>query len=324
MSDLCPITPLSLADISTWQPPASSIVFVGPQAHFHAQAHAAGLQYLSSKHPHLSQHALFTVGLSPTDLIPTLQAFHAKKVLAVIFTAPLKRDALLALSPPHAPGAAKDSSTKVAFEVIHGLGAAEAAAERIGAVNLALWRPNGYWGLSTDGDALSWVLSRKLSALMRGQPVVIIGVGAFGRAVAVQALSTGCQSIWLSGRNQDAVLTALMHIVPSPQMQMRSHRWNHLKPSGKVPTRGIIVNTLPADAEVRESFTASVPFSHFIAKDTVYFDITLSSTPQLVEAQRLGMLSCNACSLFAYQVTKHLELITGQAPSVEAILEALS
>lgn len=308
---------ISFEALKSWTPPAqgTTVAFLGPEADFHRALHGAAIGMLAVLKPEMADWKLLSVDTTAETLAETLKLLHGKKVWSVVFTAPLKPPALKILSPSFTDTARSDEQN------ILGLGSADATAERVGAINLALWRPTGYFGISTDGAAFIWALEEALHLKMKGEMIFVIGAGALGRAVAVEALSQGCRELWIGNRTQEHAWDALDQIVPSPNMRARVHSFNLLKPSPKLPKNGLIVNALPAS--VRGSDTAVLDLARF-EDSSSYFDTALTPTELTKLAEERGMLTGFGRRMFAWQTRRQVELMTGATPDIEMLVWAVS
>lgn len=318
---------LDASQIHAWTPTGTTLVTLGEQARLHAHLHNVGLALVAAEHPEIVPWKTLPVeGLSADNLPIVLRALHGKKVWALILTAPLKGPILNLLSPDFSKLAAQpDFNPAIAV----GLGSADATSERIAATNLAMWRANGFFGTSTDGFALS----RSLPALFantpfrafRSQVVIVLGTGAVGRAAVAEALSTGCQEVWLGGRTQSDALKALGQVVPSVQMQARVHSFGFDRLSRKLPTRGLVINTLPLEA--RSAVSALVPLNRFEPATTAYLDLITPGDPVQnpfwAQAQAMNLPRSLGHTVIATQVAHHIRLLTDSAPALPPLITAI-
>jgi shikimate 5-dehydrogenase len=150
--------------------------------------------------------------------------------------------------------------------------------------------------------------------------VLILGAGAMGRAAATEALSMGCKELWIGNRTQDNAWSALEKI-SSTLMRGRSHSFNLIKPSPKVPKQGIIINTLPCPA--RGSDTAQIDWQRYDS-DCLYLDLIPTPTLCREKAAQRGMQTADGKLVIAKQVQRHCELLTGGSPDLEIILWAVA
>ncbi len=299
---------LTCETLPAWEGAATTVAFLGAEATLHAHVHHAAITSMAALKPELANWDAISLEAAPETLPNALKILHEKKVWGVVFTAPLKTAALKIFSPTPDPTGANPPAA---------MGGAEANAERVGAANLALWRPNGYWGSSTDGEVFAWSLEDAFQTDFKRKNVIVFGAGAFGRAVAVEALSRGCRELWIGDRSQERTWDAIDQVVPSFNMRGRTHSFNLLKPSPKMPRSGVIVNTFPLAA--RNSEITAIDFSRF-DDSSLYFDLALRETEALQKAKAAQFHATHALRLFAEQVCRHVKALTGHAPDFEMAL----
>jgi len=298
---------LSVKDLSGWEPQGTTLAFIGRESEFHAAIHATAIANLATLKPELGNWNVRLIQTGEEDLAEVMKILHQKRIWGLIFTAPLKSAGLKLLSPVMLAGPQSRP----------GLGGADATAERVGAVNLAMWRPNGYWGVSTDGAAISWFLSDHWKIDFNGRNVVIFGAGAMGRAAAVEALSQGCRELWMGNRTQERTWDAIEQILPSPMMRARTHGFNMLKPSAKIPRMALIINALPLSA--RGTPTAPLKLEYF-DRGSAYLDLVPAPTPQLEEAKKLKLTAMGGQRILAWQARHHVEFLTGVRADFDTLL----
>lgn len=309
------IDTISFENINNWQPQGTVVAFMGAEAAFHASIHNAVMEKISLRKPDLSNWYTVIIETNESNFAETLKILHAKHVWGVVFTAPLKNLALRIISPVFQNN--QRGAITPTDDMLMGIGSAEAIADRIGAINLAQWRPNGYWGLSTDGESFVRAFFDGLKTKLKGKTVVVLGAGAFGKAVAVEALTRGCRELWIGNRTQEHTWDAIDQILPSANMRARVHSFNLAKPSPKVPKSGIIINTLPLGA--RQAGISGLEIDKF-DRTSIYFDTALVATPEVKAAEARQMPLGMGKRLFARQVCRHIELLTGTAPALEVVV----
>lgn len=301
-----PQSTIAYSQLDNWTPSDKTIAVIGDEAVFHARLHQASLGTLISINPQLAEWKFQAVEATQENLREVIKKLHDKKVWGIVVTRPLKTPTLKLLT--------IDIMAKKGENSPQPLGSAEDIAERVGAVNLMTWRPNGYWGISTDGSAWGKALQSTLNQKPRGKQLVIVGAGAVARAVAVEALTTGCRDLWIGNRTQENAWDAVDQIVPSINMRSRSHTFNLIKPSPKVPQKALIINTLPDDA--RDEGNPALDLSRF-DRSSLYFDCEISPSPSNKIAEELGMSQTPGAHMWAHQILDHIEILIGESPSFD-------
>ena len=193
---------LSFEQLKEWTPEGTVVAFIGEEAELHAYIHRMVMNALKKERTELSDWKSVIVEANESNLAQTLKILHGKHVWGIIFTSPLKSTALRIISPSFQDE--RRGEITATEDMTVGLGSAEALADRVGAIDLALWKPRGYWGLSTDGTAFTLSFFDSFKTNLKTKVVVIVGCESFGRAVAVEALSRGAKEVWIGGAKQEA------------------------------------------------------------------------------------------------------------------------
>jgi shikimate 5-dehydrogenase len=317
------ISSIELSQLQALQPPKKTVVFLGDYAPLHAKVHETALKSLVSTYPEIAEWELLTLNSTAGELEGVIKTLHAKKVPAIVFTAPLKSPALKILSPDNEKNGEKKPVRpgELPPEKPQGFGNAEATAERVGAVNLGLRREKGYWGVSSDGVALRR-LFEEMRIELKSMNIVVFGTGGFGRAAAVEALTQGCHELWIGGNTKDNALDALDQISPSFQMRARTHSFAIDSLPAKMPKTAVVINALPPETADGKNHMANLSF--FNAQESIYFDSQLSSSPAYRHAQEPKWKNASLSHRFlAWQTYQHIELITGTCPDIEEIYKVV-
>jgi|GEM_PF-2135864 shikimate 5-dehydrogenase len=305
--------------LDDWQPSGTVVAFLGEEAGFHAHIHNLALGALKKERIDLAEwNNVVIQNVDAANLASTLKTLHAKHVWGIIFTSPIKSIALKTISPSFEEQ--KRGEITLTEEMTEGIGSAEALADRVGAVNLAIWKPRGYWGLSTDGTAFTQAFFDNFKTKLKTKSVVVFGCESFGRAVAVEALSRGATEVWIGGVQKDKAWDAVDQIVPSMNMRGRIHSFEISKPSPKIPQTAIVVNALPI--RFRDTPEGTFDLSYFTRLST-YFDTSLSANAMVVQAEKLGIPMSMGKRLVAHQVRLHIKYLTDIDASIDAVLDSV-
>jgi shikimate 5-dehydrogenase len=308
-------------DLESWAPQGTTLAFLGEEARLHAKIHAAAIGSLADAHPelHASDWNAAVIEAGEQEIPQALKILHARHVWGVVFTLPYKSVALKTIAPAITKVQRAEEAT--VEDMTASIGSAEAIAERVGAVNLALWRPTGFWGLNTDGESFTRSFFDVFKTKLKARNIVILGAGAFGRAVAVEALSRGCRELWIGDRNAENAWAAVDQILPSITMRGRTHTFCLQKPSAKIPPSAIVVNTIPFGA--RASETAAFDLSRFDG-NSIYFDTAIAVTPHVAQAEKMRLPVSLGKRLLAFQTCVHVEHLTGMRPALDRVLSLVN
>ena len=317
---------VSFSELETWAPAGTTVAVLGLESSFHAGLYSAAMANLLPLNPQLSQWNFVAVEASPGNLREVILKLHEKNVWGVILTRPFKSLALQLLTAEYrTTGPIREENgapvSAIPPQIKPPIGTTEALAERVGAVNLLTWRPNGYWGISTDGAAWLKAVESDLHTKVKGKTVIVIGAGAMARAVAVEALQWGCRELWLGNRTQENAWDAIDQILPSMNMRGRTHTFNLLKPSPKVPRSALIVNTLPIEA--RDEGNPALDLTRF-DRSSLYFDVSILPSVANKTASSLDIMNCTGTHLWTHQILDHIERLIGVKPGFDFVQWAVS
>ena len=193
-------------------------------------------------------------------------------------------------------------------------------AERVGAVNTLVRRPQGGWlGENTDVEGfLAPLLSTEQN--WQGRRAVVLGCGGSARAVVAALVELGCSSIAMAGRSANR-LGALLTTCQSWAPQLRALEWaeNCGALAEALALADLVVNTTPIGmtAAGNPDATHQCPLSHgelesLRAGATVYDLIyTPRPTALLLAATSRGCRSLDGLEMLVQQGAASLRRWSG-------------
>jgi 3-dehydroquinate dehydratase / shikimate dehydrogenase len=170
-------------------------------------------------------------------------------------------------------------------------------AAAIGAVNTVVHKKGRWCGANTDAGAALDAIEKILK--VRGQSMVILGVGGAARAIAVEGARRGA-SITLANRTEKNVraLAEELHLAWCPP-----HAIALAQPS-------ILVNTTPVGMwpDTAGAPVAEIPASVRLAFDAIY---NPAVTCFLAMAQERGAAIVSGAEMYAGQAVEQIRILTG-------------
>src|ERR1051325_4718331 len=172
-------------------------------------------------------------------------------------------------------------------------------------------------GFNTDADAIIRSLKDDLGVAVKGQKILILGVGGAGRAAALRISQEGPSELWLYNRTESKAVEVAKQIaasIPAVKVEVGI-------PNGRVD---LVLNAtslglkpddpLPIQGNGFDLNNAAAVY------DMIYRP---AETPLLKAAKAAGCRTANGLGMLLYQGAKALELWTGQSAPLEIMRNAL-
>ena len=259
------------------------------------QLHNSALAELASRHPSFSNWVYHKVEVDSKDLAYALDRLRECGYRGLNLTIPHKVD------------------------VFSLLDTINEEARNIGAVNTLMHDGSEWQGFNSDGYGLEHALAGKLNVSLKSAHLLILGAGGAARAAAAQALSRGCEKIWIGNRSSirlDNLIETLGQsfdvsgVVPFDITQVPPVIHEHEKI--------VIINA--TSLGLNPSDPSPLSLEGFPSSTRVYDMIyNPAETPLLKEAKSRGLSFENGLSMLVYQAVRSLEIWTKQKISEEAM-----
>ena len=195
-------------------------------------------------------------------------------------------------------------------------------AQNFGAVN-TLWNNGSEWqGYNSDGYGLERALIGELNISMSSANILILGAGGAARAAAAQALSRGCESIWIGNRSSTRLHQMIMALADSFNVDCIVPFEITDIPSSIFEQESLVIINATSlglnDGDLSPIILEGFPSS------TKVYDMIYNppETLLLKQARSMGMQSENGLSMLVYQAVRSLEIWTKEKVSAEAMFSA--
>lgn len=290
----------TLEDLENWSFKGVSLAVLGfPVRHSISPAmHNAAIAELARTDDRFSEWRYFRFEVPPQDLVAALPVFHSKGFFGLNLTVPHKELAIGALSEIDPP------------------------AREIGAVNTLRRNEEGYKGYNTDGYGLQMGIQQELQRSLDGANVVVLGAGGAGRAAAVQALRSRCQSLTLVNRNPDRLAKLLATL--EPIARERSIPFTGFAPSEVIlPEDALLINATSLGLNSDDPLPLAkerMPNSPALY-DMIY---NPSVTALMTLVRERGGHAANGLSMLVHQGARALEIWSDTSVSADAMHQAAS
>jgi shikimate dehydrogenase len=259
------------------------------------QLHKSALSELASRDPSFSNWVYHKVEVDPKNLAYALDRLRECGYRGLNLTIPHKVD------------------------VFSLLDTINVEARNIGAVNTLMYNDSEWQGFNSDGYGLEHALAGKLDVSLKSAHLLILGAGGAARAAAAQALSRGCERIWIGNRSSnrlDNLIETLGQsfdvsgVVPFDITQIPPVIYEHDKI--------VIINA--TSLGLNPSDPSPLSLEDFPSSTCVY-DMIYNpvETRLLKEAKSRGLSFENGLSMLVHQAVRSLEIWTKQEISEEAM-----
>ncbi len=190
---------------------------------------------------------------------------------------------------------------------------ASVAAERSRSVNTIVFRPEGWWGETTDGPGFVDLL-RELRYEPERQRVVLLGAGGASRSLALALQWAGCRDVRVSSRRRPEGAYAW-----GEGLDDRFLGWRSPEEDDALGTCTVVVNGTPLAGEEPPAPLDRVPRTALVV-DLTYGE---ALTPWVRRARALGLHAIDGLGLLVHQARRSLSLWLGREVPVEPLAAAV-
>jgi shikimate dehydrogenase len=172
-------------------------------------------------------------------------------------------------------------------------------------------------GFNTDADAIIRSLKDDLGVAVKGQKILILGVGGAGRAAALRISQEGPSELWLYNRTESKAVEVAKQIAASdPAVKVQVGI-----PNGRVD---LVLNATSLGLKPDDP----LPIQHngFDLKNAAaVYDMIYrpAETPLLKVAKSAGCRAANGLGMLLYQGAKALEIWSSKPAPIEVMRQAL-
>jgi len=210
------------------------------------------------------------------------------------------------------------------------------SAREWGAVNTILFegeREDGQWqaihefenapknvrshGFNTDAEGITQSLREDLGMEVRGESILLLGVGGAGRVAALKLAATGVKDLFLLNRTLSKAEAIANEI---------SQRFPAVNVEAGYPNSEIDLVINATSLGLKQDDPMPLDLETFpLGKTRAVYDMIYhpSQTPLLTAAQEAGCKYANGLGMLLYQGAKSLEIWSGQTAPVDVMHEAL-
>ncbi len=254
----------SLEDLKNWQRSGRNFAVVGdPVAHsLSPKMQNSAFEFAKKTRPELASAKYFKFQIAPEKLGNALEIFYKKGFEGLNLTLPHKIAAL--------PFLKKISKN----------------AEIIGAAN-TLFRDEicgGFCGENTDGNGFKFAAENALKRKIAGTPILLLGAGGAARAIAVAALQSNCEALFIKNRSREKAEILAKNLrknFPSAKIEIVPEADFYCEKSEFfVPENSLVVNATSLGLKISDAS----PFpKNLLKSDFAVFDATYGNhVPALV------------------------------------------
>ena len=289
----------TLEDLRDWRAPGTHLAVLGyPVRHsLSPEMHNAALQAMARSHAELAEWRYHRIEIPAEDLPRTLRQLAELPFHGVNLTIPHKVDAVSLV-------ARVDEDAKA-----------------LGAVNTLRREEIGWVGFNTDGYGIEKALEQELEVSFAGEDVILLGAGGAARAVAVQAIRSGCRSLWIGNRTADRLRDLLQRLQSLVEEKTPLHGFDLTAPPSSLPRKGIVINV--TSLGLRAEDPAPIDLAHF-HEETRVLDSTYGNPHNqlLRNARERGMRATDGLAMLVWQGVRSLEIWTGKPVPSHIMREA--
>jgi shikimate dehydrogenase len=190
---------------------------------------------------------------------------------------------------------------------------ASVAAERAHSVNTIAFRPEGWWGETTDGPGFLDLL-RELGREPADQHVLLLGAGGAARSLALALEWAGCRDVRVSSRRPAGTRYAW-----GEGLDPRFLGWRSSEEDAALREATLVVNCTPLSGQ-----EPPVPAGS-LAVGTLAIDLTYARelTPWVSAAREAGLHAVDGLGLLVHQARRSLSLWLGREVPVEPLAAAV-
>ena len=190
---------------------------------------------------------------------------------------------------------------------------ASVAAERARSVNTIAFRPEGWWGETTDGPGFLDLL-RELDRDAPAQRVLLLGAGGAARSLALALEWAGCRDVRVSSRRPADTRYAW-----GEGLDPRFLGWRSAEEGVALREATVVVNCTPLSGD-----EPPVPVGA-LAEGALVIDLTYGPelTPWVRAARDAGRHAVDGLGLLVHQARRSLSLWLGREVPVEPLAAAV-
>lgn len=288
-----------LADIEAGRFPSTPLAVVGhPIKHSLSPVmHNAALAQMRRTNPKFDDWCYYKFDIEPQRLPEALMKFHACGFVGLNLTVPHKVEAV-----PYVAGLERN-------------------AKLMGAVNTLKRKAVGYHGYNTDGYGLAQCLLKNLNVRFKDSDIILLGAGGAARGAAVEALLSGCRSLWIGNRNQQRLGDLLDDLIPLAKGD-QLHGFEINNPPAELPRDGVLINA--TSLGLKDTDPAPISLDSF-RSDLRVMDMVYNppETTLIKQARSRTMFTSNGLDMLIHQGAKALEIWSEATVPVQAMEEAL-
>lgn len=192
-------------------------------------------------------------------------------------------------------------------------------AERIGAVNTVVFRPDGTLvGDNTDGRGFLRSLGRRA---LRGAHAVLVGAGGSARAVGTALVAAGCARITVANRTPARAGAVAEHLAGLGLPSVDVRPLDALEARQVLEDARLVVNTTSTGLH-----GTGLRVRHALApRDCLFVDLVYGATPSpwIAAARRAGRPALDGAGMLLHQGALALEAWLGRRAPLAAMASAL-
>jgi len=289
----------TLEDLKKWTQPGKSLAVIGhPIEHSLSPVmHNAALADIALYNTAIKDWHYYKFDIVPADLKEAIELMYTHGFRGINLTIPHKTLVM-------------DLVTQI-----------DPLAKRIGAANTLTWAPGSFMAFNTDAPGIEKAIEQAFLVSFRGNNVILLGAGGAARAAAVQAIQSGCESLWIGNRDQQRLQKLLDDLKQFTQRDnIHGFPINQLPEA--LPKEGIVINA----TSVGMSPGDPAPIGLNTFSNNIYvYDMIYSPplTPLLRQAQVLEVPYANGLTMLVQQGALALELWTGAIAPVRTMMAAI-
>lgn len=194
-----------------------------------------------------------------------------------------------------------------------------------GAVNVLVRDEGRLRGHNTDADGIRTGLEAVLPRVKGQWPrnAVVLGAGGGARAVVAVLIGAGFQHVAVLNRHLHRAEALVAHFARSARnMELRARPWHDAIIEAELSRAELLINASGIGVEEGES---PIP-PELLPADRHVLDLVLSAgdTPLMEQARERGGTVANGQGAFLASTAMTVKLLTGTAPSMDALRSALA
>ncbi len=198
-------------------------------------------------------------------------------------------------------------------------------AQQIGAVNTIQNQNGTLIGHNTDGLGFAHALKEEAGLELKNKDITILGAGGAAKAIAFQALTSGCKSLAILNRTPERAAELAAKLSAHASIPIQTQMLNTPEGNTCLQNAGLIINATSAGM-TSHPHQSPVSGYNWVSKNQVVYDTVYTPTPTELIRQitQRGAQGLNGLGMLAGQGAIAFQLFTGQPAPFQLMKEVLT